>query len=209
MEEWKCGDGTADFAGTECGPVDHIEPLTTVPSAEASGYSVASWCARSFYESDTSSIPDNAEITSTVFRFEVHKAVPDGDYGYYYYEDGSSSPSSSSALSCNFMPIAARPSTVANPQAAWNDIGDGVPYVSNDPTCASVGTDKAVTLGPFANADLQDRLGSDGEDWFAVGIKLHDEPGVSFDRVMRLKGRDYSPSASPKPTLDITYVVPR
>lgn len=138
-------------------------------------------CARGYVEWSISSIPDNADVSNTVFKGEVSLV--------------------SNAANCDYMPMTSQPSaTSAN--NVWTDIGDGTAYLSNNNACTTTGTDKSLDLGSSADTDVENMLSS---NWFALGVKATSETRTSgVDRIMYWASEDDA-GATPKPTLEITY----
>jgi len=138
-------------------------------------------CERSFIEWDITSIPDGADVTDTVFKFDIQ---------------GITNP-----LNCDYMPIMTASPTAATDTNLWTDIGDGIAYVNNDVTCTTIGNNKSLDLGTQADVDVETRL---VDDWFAIGVKLDNEV-LDTSPHYTIIGSEEDGAATPKPTLEITY----
>ena len=105
---------------------------------------------RGYVEWDTSSIPDGATITDTVFK----------------YHGGSHT------VDCHIHAIANRPST-SSAQTVYDDCSDGTVYadVAGFPVTDA---NQQIDLGATADSDLQASLST---DWFAIGIQADSESG--------------------------------
>ena len=110
-------------------------------------------CDRAYVEWPISSIPDGSTVTDTDFS----------DFGIT---------TATNARNCDYMPLTNQPLT-ASDSTLWTDIGDGTAYVSNDATCTTTGSNKALDLGTAADTEVQARLTTG--DWFAIGIKYNSE----------------------------------
>jgi len=135
---------------------------------------------RTYIEWNISSIPDEATITDTIFK-------------YHGYDHG---------VDCHIHEmLEARPSTAGN-EAVYNEAGEGTVYA--DPIgFPVVGTGQEQDLGTDADTDLQNQLSI---DWFAIGIQADTEDG-SMPR-SRIYSKDKTDAADPKPTLYVEYSVP-
>lgn len=175
---------TDNTSGTACSTIasdindNHSALLLLVSDSSSS-----SNCRRAFAEWDITAISNDATISNVVFKFEV-----DGDSG---------------ARNCTYTPIATQPSSLPTAQTLWDDIGDGTPYVSDNSTCTTVGTNKSVDLGSSADSAVQSALTS---DWWAIGIKIHNEVRDGSSHNVSLVSEDGL--GTPTPTLEVTYTVP-
>ena len=155
----------AGVSGVACGSPNAIydNEIQAETFARASSSATHFSCHRGSFTWDTSSIPDTATIDDVDIRYDITTA--------------------SNARNCSIYQISTDPTTLtvnnafnggstADATTLWNDIGDGNVYISNDSACTSVGNDKLLDLGNDANTDLQNLLAS---DWFAIGVKTHDE----------------------------------
>jgi len=140
-------------------------------------------CYRTYIEYDVSSITDGSTITDTVFKFDLQIAT--------------------NAINCDYKEMNTKPST-ATDQQVWDDIGDGTTFVSNDSTCTTTGDNKSLDLGSSADSDVATQLSS---DWWAFGIKANSETRDASTHTMTLGSEDDA-TATPKPTLEITYTTP-
>lgn len=175
---------TDNTSGTACSTTasdinDSLSALLLLVSDSSS----SSTCRRAFVEWDITIIPNDATISNVVFKFEV-----DNDSG---------------ARNCTYTPIATQPNSAPTAQTLWDDIGDGTPYVSDDSTCTTVGTNKSVDLGSSADSAVQSALTS---DWWAIGIKIHNEVRDGSSHNVSLVSEDGL--GTPDPTLEVTYSVP-
>ena len=133
---------------------------------------------RAYVEWDTSSIPDQAIITKTVFKY--HGSRHDVDAHIHEM-------------------LGARPSTSSD-QAVYDEAGEGTVY-ADLAGFPEVGADKEVDLGSSANSDLQSLL---DEDWFAIGIQSDNENFLAgYSTIM---SEEYE-NADPKPTLYAEYTL--
>ena len=145
---------------------------------------------RGYVEWDISSIPDEATITSVVFKY----------HGYEHWIDG------------HIHAMANKPSAQSNDPTGngviYNDAGDGTVYA--DPAgFPELGPQKEVDLGLDAASDLQAALVN---DWFAIGLQS-DAEILGSDVGSCILGIYTIPdwvgtSADPKPTIEVTYTVP-
>lgn len=140
-------------------------------------------CIRIYVEWDITSIPDGADVTDTVFKFDIESV--------------------SNPRNCDYNEINTKPST-ATVQGAYDDIGDGTTFVDNNAVCTTAGDNKLVDLGTSADTDVEAQLTS---NWWAVGGKLDDEvrESVSDHQVVFEPEEDLP---TPAPTLEITYTIP-
>jgi hypothetical protein len=132
-------------------------------------------CTRVAFEFDISNVPTVAQITDVDIGFTVASAT--------------------NARNSTYNQIVSQPS-LASATTRWDDIGDGTSYVSNDSTSATNGA-KTLDLGTSADTDMQSALDAD-RDWFAVGIKTHNESRDASDHEVTLS----------VPTLTLTYNLP-
>lgn len=132
---------------------------------------------RAYVEWDISSIPDNAIIINTIFKYngESHN------------------------IDCHIHEmLGARPSTSGN-QAVFDEAGEGTVYydVAGFPV---IGVNKEADLGPSADSDLQSQLSA---DWFAIGFQSDDEGTTAASQIRS----EEKAAANPKPTLYVEYTV--
>src|SRR3972149_4215643 len=142
---------------------------------------VADDCYRSFIEWDISSIPNNAVITDTDFKFDIQTVT--------------------NPLNCDYMPIMTASPTLATDANLWTDIGDGTAYVNNDATCTTAANNKSIDLGTQGDADVTTRLQN---NWFAIGLK-HDDEVLNAVTHEEDFASEEDGNATPKPTLEIHY----
>ena len=108
----------------------------------------STYMARLYVQWDTTSIPDTATITDTIFKYHGGCTGPDD----------------------HVHAITAKPST-ASDSSLYTDIGDGTVY-ADPPGFAVYGTNKQVDLGADADTDLKNLLAS---NWFAIGVQQDNE----------------------------------
>jgi len=135
---------------------------------------------RAYVEWNVSSIPDNAIVSDTVFRYHGS----DHDIDCHIHEM-----------------LGAQPSVQANNnagnQAIYDEAGEGTVYA--DPAgFPEVGENKQVDLGASADSDLQSQLSS---DWFAIGIQADTEVSALYSTIYS----EERATANPKPTLYVEY----
>ncbi len=145
-------------------------------------------CDISFYEWDTTSIPDTSIIVDSDFLFDI-TAIFGGGPG-----------------TCDFRQLTNKPSGAVGAAALWADVHDGNTYVNNDAQCDSAGNNKSVDLGPFGDLDIQNNL---GVNWFAIGVHMDGDigGGTSGGHKLSQPAAEEDGAATPPPTLSITYVL--
>ena len=141
-------------------------------------------CFRGYLEFDITSISDTATITDVDFLFDVDSV-------------------SASPIAPDVRHMANQPSVTAV-ATIWSDIADGTVYLTAESTFTTTGDNKSVDLGTSADTDLQSALTN---NWFAIGLKGNTEPVGASERKIVLSSED-SGTATPKPTLEITYTLP-
>ena len=141
---------------------------------------IANDCLRTFFDYDTSSIPDDATILDSDLTIDV-KFV-------------------NSARNADVVSL----NTVRGSDTAltiWNQLSTGTVLVSNNAFITSTGDNISVDLGDTANSEIQAKLAS---GYYTFGIKYTDE---SFDDTRHqtdIAGENDA-GAAPKPTLTIVY----
>ncbi len=176
---------TSSDTGTACPPVSSKNTAETLLRMILGRADINGTCIRSFIESDISPIPVSADVIDTKLKFETVFAP--------------------NPRNCDFTELDTQPSG-ASASTIWNDIGDGTVFLSDDPTCKTVGTNKSVDLGTDADSYIQSQL---PQGWAGIGVKFNDETRVSGS------GNDFNVQlasendggATPKPTLEVTYTV--
>lgn len=141
-------------------------------------------CYRSWVSWDTSSIPDDANVSDVVFKFAV------------FYVDASSAAGRIHSLENN-------PSTTSD--GTLNaDIRDGTMYISSDTKLGTLGDNQQIDLGSSADSRLDSDLAS-GINWFGIGISETTEtsPGSNYD-MLAIDSKEAT-DGNPKPTLQVTY----
>ena len=148
-------------------------------------YAIASAndCIVSFVQWDISSIPADAIITDVHFKFDISLI--------------------SNPTNCDYMPMTVDVTTATNNQIIA-DVQNGTPYSNNDATCTVAGNNKDVDLGAAADADVQANILT--TNIFALGIKLDSTTNPAVESSSRHASEDDG-TATPKPTLEITYTV--
>lgn len=175
---------SGNAAGAACNNTGTSRDTTsTVMQVLVRDANLNSTCKRAYVEWDISSIPSTAVISNTVMKYDVQ---------------------SSAIPLCDYMPFQFKPSTDII-QNIWKDIGNGTAYVANDNTCASSGDTKTEDLGSSADSAVQSNLSA---GWFAVGMKASSETRSSGSDLLLNIESEESGSATPKPTLEITYSIP-
>ena len=135
------------------------------------------YVARGYVEWDVSSIPDNADVTKVVFKY-------DG----YLRDIGSPD--------CHIHEMkGARPSTSSDP-TVYSEAGEGTVYA--DPDGFPVADVDQVDLGSSAASDLELQLSS---NWFAIGIQADAENTDSYSYIYAEEG-----GGQIDPTLYVEYV---
>lgn len=178
---------TNNASGTACPSTTYTKENGDVVSIKLldSNLSNAGGCIRAYFQWSTTAIPVGSTITTTTFKYDVGSV-------------------SGTPGNCDYMPMSSQPFT-NTASGAWTDIGDGIPYVSNDATCKTSGQNKSVTLGSSANTDLQNNLSA---GWFAVGVKFNSETRTAgTTRLIQINSQDHL-GATPKPTLEVVYTPP-
>jgi hypothetical protein len=137
-------------------------------------------CWVAYIQWDTTTIPDTAIITDTVFKFDIAST-------------------SGTPENCDYMPMAFKPTTRTDNQILA-DIKDGTEYVNNNADCKSVGDNHSLDLGASADSDLQGLLAS---NWFAIGIKPNDLTGSGVSDFVSFVSEEGT--GTPDPTLEVTY----
>ncbi len=140
-------------------------------------------CQRAFFEWDITAIPDTADVTGVVLKYEVTAVT--------------------SPVNCDYTELGAQPSSGAAADV-WTDIGDGTVFVSGDAACTTTGTNKSVDLGASAATDVEAQLSA---NWFGVGVKASSEArDASSAHTTSLGTADGTPT--PVPTVEITFTSP-
>ena len=170
-------------AGAACPSASWTKVNTTIVNTEAASDGAGGDCSRGYFEWDISSIPDNAVVSDTDFKFDVQSVA--------------------SARNCDYMEINNKASTTSAANV-WTDIGDGTVFVNNDATCTTAGNDKLIDLGASADTDVMAHLSS-ALDWWAVGTKLESESRDASSHNSRIVDESGT-SPTPAPTLEIVYV---
>lgn len=124
----------------------------TDPTMQLQPNTLDRWCTRITMEWDITSIPDDATITDTSFRYEIASTLGNPEF-------------------CNFHEMDHQPSTL-NAEDTWFDAGNGTLFVAGVTGCTTVGVDKIQDLGTDADTDLESQLAL---DWFGMGIKTQSE----------------------------------
>lgn len=105
------------------------------------------YCTVSAFQWDISSLPANANPTSTILRYDVTSV--------------------SSPLNCNFRAMTTKPSISTN--TIWSEAISGTLFVGNDSGCTTASNDKILNLGTNANTDVKNKISG---GWFAVGMSF-------------------------------------
>lgn len=137
-------------------------------------------CYVGFVQWDISSIPNSAVITDSHFKFDISFILtPDP---------------------CDYMPMTVD-TTTATDQQIMDDINNGTPYSNDDAICTTAGNNKDLDLGASADTDVQNALVSNR---FAIGIRISTVGNPGADRQV-IHESEEDGTATPKPTLEITY----
>lgn len=175
--------GVANQVGTTCATTGYAT-ATGIASLNV-GYlgdsDLSDNCNRGFLEFSISTIPDNSDVTNTVFKFDVKATT--------------------SPINIDVNAMQFRPST-SSAITIWNDAGNGTVFVSNTSAFNVVGDNKSLDLGTDADLAVESALTS---DWFAFGTKYNSETRDSTSHHVNEIEPEEGVGATPKPTLEITY----
>ncbi len=171
-----------DNDGT-CGATTGFISSDLVSSARVGTEEAASStdCYRSWFEFDVTSIDNDVVITDTTLFLDRD--------------------SSNGLGTCDFMAMAARPSTSDIEINLWDDMGDGTVYLNNQVPCISA-IQQSYDLGATADTDLQGNL---AVNWFAIGVRDGAESQSGAD-----EWNDYhtlEDGLPLAPVLQITYTI--
>lgn len=139
-------------------------------------------CVLSYVEWDITSIPNGADVTNTVFKFDVDSI------------------NIGSLKNCDYNEMNTQPSP-ATAGTIWTDINDGTTFVDNNSICTTVGDNKSLDLGTSADADVEAQLAS---NWWAVGITLQNLT-LEADKAGHNMASEENATPTPAPTLEVTY----
>lgn len=145
----------------------------------------ASDCWFIYLDYNIASIPTNAVVTDVDFDFDVQSV--------------------SSPRNCDYNSMGTTRASASDVNV-FNAIFSGTTMLSNDATCTTAGNNKSVDLGTAGNTAVQTRVTA-GDGFFTFGIKptTVNLDGSSHDVVI---GSTRDATATPKPTLTITYIMP-
>ncbi len=144
------------------------------------GTSQTTDCFRSFVEFDIVVIPDNADVTDSHLKSDVESLLGTPD-------------------DCDYVSIATRPSTSTGIHI-WGNATSGTVMVDNDALCNTTGNNKDIDLTSVGDSEIESRLAG---NWFAIVIKGDNEVLGAGDKVSQIASEEGS--ATPKPTLEVTY----
>jgi len=163
------------------------------PQGEKYGVGRGTWndqCYRAFLEFDTTSIPDTATITDTVFKFEV--------------SDNQNAPST---RECEVIDAGTTIGTDTF-DAKWTAVSNGS-VIGSDSICTSVGTNRVINLDSSANTLIQNKLSS---DYFTFGLRSSDEVTLGqFVQIYTAAAGSWpnaTQAITPHPTLSLTHTAP-
>jgi titin len=163
-------DDCADFVSAASGSTVSVRTYRTFDSSD---------CIVSTIEWDTSSIPDNANITDTRFKFEVSSC-------------------STFCSTVDIVAMSAQPSVTAN-STNFSNVRNGATY--SNANHLTVATNYDLDLGTTADSNVQSNL---LDDWFAVGL----DPDAYLETSNAYISSVPLTSATPNPTLEIVYSTP-
>jgi hypothetical protein len=163
-------DDCADFVSAASGSTVSVRTYRTFDSSD---------CIVSTIEWDTSSIPDNANITDTRFKFEVSSC-------------------STFCSTVDIVAMSAQPSVTAN-STNFSNVRNGTTY--SNANHLTVATNYDLDLGTTADSNVQSNL---LDDWFAVGL----DPDAYLETSNAYISSVPLTSATPNPTLEIVYSTP-
>ena len=141
-------------------------------------------CGRGFFQWSISSIPSFATITNTVFKFSVNSVTNPKNCDVYNLE---------------------KDVTTASDVVIMEDAGNGTQYIANSATCTVAANNLSFDLGASADSKVQTQITT--TDRFGIGMRVTNEAQGGVNEIDYIDTED-SGTATPKPTLEITYSVP-
>ena len=139
---------------------------------------------RGFVEWDITSIPDNVDITDTIFKFDCK-------YDRYGRTSGA-------------FGMEIRPSTTfPDNETIFTEIGSGTQYIPYDSGFfPSAGNNKQHDLGTSADSDLEAALIG---NWFAIGFRMDNEAYDIYSHMYEFLESEDASDPTPPPSLYVEY----